>query len=115
MSSPFPTPRTVGWHSCTRGTNDLDEVTHTYYPPLDQPGAPRQVIGWGPTKSDEPEPGRTIADIDLLVPPGFTASPDDVADLPIGRFEVAGYPLDYNHGPFGFTPGSVVQLKRVEH
>ena len=61
--------------------------------------------------------GRVLWEIDLYVPRGVTSKPADVVDLPldgsIGQFEVVGEIEDFNHGPFGFQPGSVVRLKRV--
>lgn len=110
----FPTPFTVGWHSATRTESPLGEDVISYSPPLDQPGTPRDVIGWAPTQATEPEVGRVVGMLDLLVPDGFHAGPDDVVDLPDGRFEVVGHPMSYSTGPFGFTPGGVVQLRRVQ-
>lgn len=34
----------------------------------------------------------------------MTFGPHDVVDLPLGQFEVVGYPEDYTHGPFGYAP-----------
>lgn len=125
MSSPYPTPWTVGWHSSTAGDEDAEGNAgeSTYTPELgdkDNPvdGAPVKVIAWAPATSTEPQLGRVEYDIDLYCVPGTVGKPNDVVDLPldrsVGRFEVVGWPLDWTKGPFGFTPGMVVQLRRVE-
>lgn len=125
MTSPFPTPFTVGWHAAVTPAGDDPETTYT--PALlddsDQPvnGTPVKVIGWAPAgsrgQSVEPEVGRVLWELDLYVPPGVVSQAADVVDIPLdrsfGRFEVVGMAEDFNHGPFGFTPGGVVRLKRV--
>lgn len=122
MSSPFPTPYTVGWH--TAAGESAYAGTSSYTPPLNDgsdnavDGTPVQVMGWAPADSTEPQQARVVHDIDLYVPPGVAVTPQDVVDLPldrsVGRFEVVGHPDDWTKGPFGFTPGAVVKLKRVE-
>lgn len=125
MSSPYPTPWTVGWHHSSSGTPDGEGNPDTVYTPdlVDEDdelvdGTPVQVMGWAPASSTEPQLGRVEHDIDLYCPPGTVGRPNDVVDLPVdrsaGRFEVVGWPLDWTKGPFGFTPGMVVQLRRVE-
>jgi hypothetical protein len=78
-----------------------------------------KVMGWAPTQTREPTEARVESDIDLFVPPGVSAKPKDVVDLPVdksfGVFEVVGYGEDWTKGPFGFSPGSVVRLKRVQN
>lgn len=115
----FPTPLTVGWHTAdTSGTDAEGNPATTYTPDLDEAGTVVKVMGWAPATSTEPQIGRVEYDIDLYCPPGTVCKPNDVVDLPldrsVGRFEVVGYPLDWTKGPFGFTPGMVVQLRRVE-
>lgn len=111
----FPTPFTVGWHAASSGpdedANGDPVITHT--PALDVAGTEVRVMGWAPTASTELQIGRVDHDIDLYVPPSVAAGSGDVVDLPEGQFEVVGSPLDWSKGPFGFTPGFVVQLKRV--
>ena len=83
-------------------------------------GEPRTepVYGWAPPSGDaEPfEAGRNavVRDLDLYVPPDFTCSPRDLVSVSGVEYEAVGHPQDFNHGPFGFIPGSVVNLKRVE-
>ena len=88
--------------------NDVD----AWGTPVDQP-----VYGWGPAGSAEPrEPGRdeVTTDLDLLVPPGFTCTPRDRVTVADQTFEVEGRVQDYTRGPFGYQPGGVVRLQRVE-
>lgn len=120
----FPTPYTVGWHHHSDGDDDgYGETADIYTPPLVDvhgtpvAGAPTQVHGWAPPGARgnaEPDPERVIHDLDLFVPITVESSPKDIVDLPVGRFEVVGWPLDYTHGPFspGFG-GLVVRLKKV--
>lgn len=115
----FPTPYTVGWHSAdTSGEDSHGGETVTYSPDLEAQGTLVKVMGWAPTRAEETSVTRVESDIDLFVPPGVAVTPQDVVDLPLdqsfGRFEVVAYPEDWTKGPFGFTPGAVVKLKRVE-
>lgn len=110
----FPASLTIGWHSVTESVNSLDETIRVYTPPLDQVGTARQVIGWAPTKEAEPEPDRVISDVDLFVPQGFEANSGDIAELPGGKFEVVGNPMEYGNGPFGTAP-TQIKLRRGEH
>lgn len=116
----FPTPYMVGWHTHSDGAEDAHGNPVTVYtPPLVDvdgdpvDGTPVAVMGWAPTRTEEPNEARIQADIDLFVPPTVTGGPKDVVDLPEGAFEVVGWPEDWSNGPFGFTPGKVVKLKRT--
>ncbi|MET7752312.1 MULTISPECIES: hypothetical protein [Actinomycetes] len=114
----FPTPYTVGVHRYgVTGQDPRGNDIFGFTPPLDQPGTQRRVYGWYMPSSTEPllaGHDRVVVDVALLVPPGFQVGPHDQIDLPIGLFKVIGYAEDYNHGPFQWTPGSVVNLSRVE-
>jgi hypothetical protein len=117
----FPTPNTVALHVRSGvGEDDHGNEIDVYTPPLDEPGTPHQVIGWSTPSSTEPllaGHDRVVVDVELLAPPGFPAKPHDVIDLPdspAGRFEVVGEVRDFTRGPFGFTPGGVLNLRRVE-
>ena len=106
---------TVGWHTLDSGGVDAEGNPVTeYVPPLDDPGTPTDVITWAPAQTTEPEIGRVVHDIDLYLGPTGTGRPQDVVDLPDGQYEVVGWPLDWTHGPHGYKPGKVIQLKRVE-
>ena len=116
--SDFPTPHTVGWHSYTAGVEDDhgNPGEATYSPGLDEPGTPTAVIFIAPGGSSEPNVVRVEHDLEIGLPPDATVgAPQDVVDVPgVGRFDVVGYPDDYTLGPFGFTPGKIVKLRRVQ-
>lgn len=119
--TPFPTPWSVGVHTFSDGGTDAHgNPIVTYTPPLSEPGTPVPVYGWFVPSSTEPVLAghdRVIVDVQLLVPPGFPAGPRDVVDVPggpAGQFTVVGYPEDYTHGPFGWAPGAVVNLRKVD-
>lgn len=109
----YPTPYTVGWHTATTVQTGRGSTT-TYSPALTVAGTQVAVIGWAPTRQAETTETRVESDIDLFVPPGVSSSPGDVVDLSEGQFEVVAYPEDWTKGPFGFTPGKVVKLKRTQ-
>lgn len=112
----YPTPHTVT-HSrrVTSGANALGQAVVTYQT------VSRKVYGWSSNAStDVATDGgnavtadRTITELSLLTPDGDWADGDKV-NLPDGReFTVVGEPRDSNTGPFGFTPGYRVTLRRV--
>ena len=77
----------------------------------------RRVYGWTPRKTTDggeaATAGRVITEINLLSPDGDWRQGDTVT-LPDGRvFVVVGDPDDNNAGPFGFTPGYRILLRRV--
>ncbi|MBF6363208.1 hypothetical protein IU447_24125 [Nocardia farcinica] len=118
--SDFPTPHTIGWHTWSGlGEDDHGNQVDTYTPPLDEPGAPRLVIGWHVPSATEPVLAghdRVVVDVELAVPPGFTGGPHDVADLPYGpagQFQVIGEIRTAQANPFGWNPGGVVNLQRI--
>jgi len=113
----FPLRFTVGLHTYSEGTADgYNESAAVYTPVKTVAGTSYRVYGWSTPTSTEPKLAghdRVIVDVELLVPPGFPAGPHDLIDLPDGQYEVLGQPEDYNNGPFGFTPGLVVNLRRT--
>lgn len=92
--------------------------------PLGKLGAPTTewVYGWNSPRSSEPVvvgAERDVVDVQLLVPPAFKpVGPRDYVTLPPltggPRYRVLGYIEDFNHGPFGWQPGGVINLQRVE-
>lgn len=115
----FPLRYTVGWHTFSEGAADgRGNTTKTHTPALTAAGTGVKVMGWAPTRQAETSEVRVESDLDLFVPATVTSKPGDVVDVPldksVGTFEVVAYPDDWNHGPFGYTPGSVVKLKRVQ-
>lgn len=115
----LPTPHTVGWHTASDGAEDAHGNPITAHTPaLNVAGTSVSVIGWAPTRQVETSETRVESDYDLYVPPGVVARPRDVVDLPVdkslGQFEVVAFDGDWNYGPFGYAPGSVVKLKRTQ-
>ncbi|WP_280430033.1 hypothetical protein [Nocardia brasiliensis] len=78
----------------------------------------QSVIAFGPPQSSEPKLAghdRVVVELELFVPPEFVAAHQDKQKLPDGSvWSVLGAIEDYTHGPWGFAPGGVVNLKRVE-
>lgn len=112
--SPFPAPFTVQTMEFQKtGMDSHGNPVQSWDNPQ-----PQRVFGWAVANSAQPKyvgADRTIVDVELYVPPGFTAGPRDRITVPPGwLFEVVGYPEDYNHGPFNWSPGLVVNLVRVE-
>lgn len=102
----------------TPGEPDPHRDPPTFSPPLDQPGTPIKVYGWAIPSTTNPSldghPDRVSADGDLYAPPGFEPTPRSLVRLPQGRFEVIGLVQDYDHGPFDWQPGSVINLRKVD-
>lgn len=78
-----------------------------------------RVAGWAVRSADEPKLAghdRRTVDVELFAPVGeFVHS--DAVELPgrSQRFEVIGDPENYEHNPFGFSPGlEVVNLEVIE-
>ncbi|AHH22102.1 hypothetical protein NONO_c73460 [Nocardia nova SH22a] len=119
--SEFPTPHTIGLHVWSgTGEDDHGNEIDVYTPPLDEAGAAHAVIGWSVPSSEMPAVAghdRVVVDVELLVPPGFPAKARDVIDLPYGpagQFAVVGEIRGTEGNPFGWAPGGVVNLERVD-
>lgn len=114
----FPTPFTVGHHTYSSTTeDDYGREGITFTPARDADGVEKAVYGWANPTGTEPKLAghdRVVVEMELYSPPAFNPGPHDLIDLPGGQFEVIGYPEDYTHGPFGFQPGYVINLRRVE-
>lgn len=110
----YPTPYTVQTSAFNKsGTDSHGNPVESWATPITQP-----VYGWAVPNSIQPKYAgqeRTLVDVELYVPPGFVVGPRDRIILTGDwKFEAIGYPEDYTHGPFGFNPGLVVNLIRVE-
>lgn len=111
----FPTPWAVLVHEATDGAEDAHgNPVRTWVP---RPN-PDPVYGWGPPstgRTGEPfEANRNVIETDLEVytPPTFTCRAIDRIEVNGLMYDVVGEVEDFNHGPFGFTPGNRVSLKR---
>lgn len=81
-------------------------------------GAPRlePVYGWAANDDTENLDGRdqTEVPLDLYAPPEFTVQPRDRVVVPgVGTFEAVGHPSRHQN-PFGWAPGRVLKLLRME-
>lgn len=111
---PFPEPYKVRHEPILTGaTDDWGDSIEGFGPAVEV-----SVIGWAPAGADQPirDLGTGIGhDVDLYCSTPFAKHRDKVTlptePLPL---EVQGNPEDFNTGPFGFTPGYRIKLKRVE-
>lgn len=110
---PFPAPWSVGLRVFSASAEDAHGNTgEGWAAPVD-----RAVYGWAPPQSREPKTAgveSVVVDLELFVPPDWTSDPRDRVVVDGKTYEVIGEPEDLNHGPFGFTPGYVVNLSRAE-
>lgn len=77
----------------------------------------KRVYGWGAPQGSEPKLAghdRVVVAVELLVPPDFGCSPRDRMVLDGIEFDVIGPIEMYDHNPFGWNPGGVVNLGRVD-
>lgn len=110
----FPAPYTVQVSRWTLGEPDkYGEREKVYGPPVD-----RKVYGWAPPGVEDElfssNRDAVVQDLDVYVPPSFEISPDDLMVIGGEEFRVLGGLRDFNNGPFRFTPGRVVRVKRVK-
>lgn len=108
----FPLNQTIGHKVWSAGSVD------THGNPVDTWAAAVDlaVYGYGPPAvRAETEPGGTQVISHLEVyGPSTPVDPRDRFVVDGILYEVAGESNDWDHGPFGYTPGVVVRLKRVE-
>ena len=127
MSSPFlPLLFKVQVNSFDpTATNDLGNEVEAWEDPVEI-----DVYGWGPPQMQAPKEvlvgtTRYVVAVELMVPPGVfvkdndriqlgsiaetSASPDDYE-----WYRVVGPIEDYTHNPFGWNPGSVINLVAVK-
>jgi hypothetical protein len=74
----------------------------------------KHVYGWAPAGTNESTASRqtVTADLELFAPSGFTLDPRDHVRILGQTYEVQGVVEDFDHGPFGFSPGVRVNLRR---
>lgn len=76
----------------------------------------KPVYGWGAPSGDEPKIAgvdRVEVEVELLVPPEFQCDRKDRIVLDGDEFEVVGPMEMFDHNPFGWNPGGVVNLRSV--
>lgn len=78
----------------------------------------QKVYGWSLPDSREPKVAghnRVTVRLEVYVPPQFDVGPYDKVTVPgHEELDAVGDLEDYNHGPFGFEPGFVLNLGRVD-
>jgi hypothetical protein len=106
----YPLAQTVGhvrYHSETE--DDHGNPVARYHPERT-----RMVYGYGPrTVSTEPGGTQVIEGLDMFAPL-FAVDHRDRFVVDGRTHVVEGDVSDWTHGPFGFKPGQVIHLKRVE-
>lgn len=89
----------------------------SYGNPIEGYGDPvsESVYGWAPGGVTELTgwQSQVTADLQLYAPADFTVGPRDRVRVAGVTYDVEGVVEDFNHGPFGFTPGVRVNLTRV--
>lgn len=108
----FPTPHTVEHlERAVTGENALGQITTSHV------SRTRSVYGWQPRLNTDGKSAdladRVITELLLLAPEGDWADGDKVVIPGRGEFVVHGEPEDFTTGPFGFTPGYRVTLRKV--
>ena len=108
----YPLAHAVTHRPYLAGTEDAHGNPTTGY----GPSAEVRVYGWHTGQTTEPSlAGHDRVELEgqVFAPGSFRPGPLDLIVLGGEDFEVVGHPEDYNHGPFGFTPGVVVNVRRV--
>lgn len=111
----LPTPYAIMRTPRISGAKDaLGVPVVTYGPPVATP-----VHGWSPplVDTENGDPGR--ADmvsrfLDVYAPVGTPGGPLDRWSVEGVIYEQVGYPSDYTHGPWQWSAGLRIRLKRVE-
>lgn len=95
-------------------TNDLGTAIDAWLPAEE-----KDVYGWGPPQTVAPKEvivgsERYAVEIEIMVPPDFNSKHNDHFTLDDDEvYKQVGPMEDYRHNPFGWNPGSVVNLVRV--
>lgn len=108
----FPLRFTVGHRVWAGGVEDAwGNTVSGWADPVE-----KRVYGWGAPATSEPKVAghnRDVVELELLVPPGFECSPHDRMVLDSLEYEVIGGVEMFDHNPFGWNPGGIVNLRRV--
>lgn len=111
--STYPLAQTIR-HFAFDGTqrDSRGNVIDSWADPVDV-----KVYGWYISSTHEPQIAghdRLLVDAQVLAPESFRPGPKDLIELPgFGEYAVNGETEDYNHGPFSWRPGNVVNLRRI--
>jgi hypothetical protein len=108
--STFPTPFEVSLLTTSEGPEDAHGN-----PTIEWVEELRDVIGWGPPRGREPKTAGVsalVVDLELFVDETWRSKESDLVVVDGEQYEQIGVVEDYNHGPFGWMPGSVVNLSR---
>ena len=95
-------------------------VSDPYGDPVESWGAPVDVpvYGWVSPSADgapfEQSRGAIVRDLDLYAPPETPSAPRDRWLICGTLYEQVGHAEDFTRGPFRFTAGLRINLKRVE-
>ncbi len=104
----LPTPFTVLHRAYITDAEDAHgNPVDDWTPPTTVP-----VYGWAAPNSTEPKRAGIDAVVVTLqvIAPVFTAGDKDRVIVQGVEYDVVGDVEDWNHGPFGFAPGVVVNL-----
>ncbi|ASR85026.1 head-to-tail stopper [Mycobacterium phage PhelpsODU] len=109
----FPTPFTVE-HTTTLKTGE----NAAGQPVVEPVTFPRKVTSLRKRVNDPSmtpaEAGQVVTEYSMVTPESDWAHGDLVKDWLGRQFKVHGDVEDYNGGPFGFRPGYIVILRKVE-
>lgn len=110
----FPTPWTVQLSKWSYGPKDrFGDQTKVWSDPVT-----RNVYGWSPPDLTEEvfsaNRDAVVQDLDIYDPDDSVYAPDDLVIVNGTTYSVLGNTRNYDHGPFGYQPGGVVRVKRVE-
>lgn len=109
----FPLAQTVQHEPYIPGAVDSHgNPIRTWGPPVDV-----EVYGWSSPSSTEPKMAghdRVIVDVEVYAPSTWIVHAHDHVTVGGTVHDVIGEPEDYNHGPFRWKPGIVVNLQRVK-
>lgn len=107
----FPLLFTVGHKAYVGAGEDSNGNEIPTYAPV----VTRPVYGWGAPQRSEPKlagHNREVVEVELLVPPEFDCKARDILILEGDEHEVIGGPEMFDHNPFGWNPGGVINLRR---
>lgn len=109
----FPVRMSVGWCRYAPARRDVHGRDVAAW----EPAVRLDAYGVAPAGSREPRTvgeNRVVEELELLVPSVAGVGPQDRILIDGVAYQVVGVPADYDRGPFGWRPGGVIRLMRVE-